>query len=669
MKWIGQHIYDLISRFRSDVYLEDLSTTTETNVLVVDSTGKVSKSTTLADDIIEAEIDTLPGLISIGTAGTSTIFSGSSFQIINTTTSSTSQGGVVQLVSNDGAALGDDHRLGVVSFAAAEDASSTYKVGASIQAFADAAWSSTENGTRLEFSTMDGNGATELSLTLDSDLLATFTGAVTVTGALTGTLATASQPNITGVGTIDTGVWNGTAIARAYLDADTIYLSVAQDITGEKTIGGEAAPTNKLYFRDANAYINSPTANDLAIAGRDITLDAGTSVKIETSALTMYDPVNDGNPTISLGSSATNRLEIKTAYNSGAQTLDSVSFTSYTQSGSTHDGRFFFYVDEVQKFAINDNGIGSYGTIFANADDAFITTTNSTASSATEGGELRLICDDGAAMADDHRLGVIEFSGAEDASNNRQTGARIQAMCDAAWSASENGTRLEFYTMDGNASSELSLTLDSDLLATFAGAVTVTGALTGTLATASQPNITTVGTIDTGVWNGTAIATDYLKHKSTFELAGYAVADGTNYMMADIMSGNKAPFLHDETSIGANGTTADNPAAFLRAAGTVMPYNGTLKIWKGWGASSGTPTVDIGIFKYSPTADDATSDSLVLVKNTQITGAGNDNLKAFSETSFSVTVTAGDILITAIKGSADTDTAYFTSTVEIEWTS
>ena len=208
---------------------------------------------------------------------------------------------------------------------------------------------------------------------------------------------------------------------------------------------------------------------------------------------------------------------------------------------------------------------------------------------------------------------------------------------------------------------------------TVAGTLTMgsTAAMTnaGLLSVANQTGITGVGTISSGTWQGTAIATDYLKHKSTFELAGYAVADGTNYMMADIMSGNKAPFLHDETSIGANGTTADNPAAFLRAAGTVMPYNGTLKIWKGWGASNGTPTVDIGIFKYSPTADDATSDSLVLVKNTQITGAGNDNLKAFSETSFSVTVTAGDILITAIKGSVNAKTAYFTSTVEIEWTS
>jgi len=45
MKWIGQHIWDFISRFRGDVYIENLSTTTETDVLVVDSDGKVSKNT------------------------------------------------------------------------------------------------------------------------------------------------------------------------------------------------------------------------------------------------------------------------------------------------------------------------------------------------------------------------------------------------------------------------------------------------------------------------------------------------------------------------------------------------------------------------------------------------------------------------------------------------
>ena len=273
MKWIGQHIYDLVSRFRDDVYLEDLSTTTETNVLVVDSTGKVSKSTTLADDIIEAEIDTLPGLISIGTAGTSTVFSGSSFQIINTTTSSTSQGGAVQLVSNDGAALGDDHRLGVVSFAAAEDASSTYKVGASIQAFADAAWSASENGTRLEFRTMDANAASELSLTLDSDLLATFAGAVTVTGALTGTLATAAQTNITSLGTL-------TALGVDDINLNGKTITITGDTEDTFSIVTGAAGATTLTTTDDNAEAGH---FEIAADG-DIILDSAGQIKLEPVA-------------------------------------------------------------------------------------------------------------------------------------------------------------------------------------------------------------------------------------------------------------------------------------------------------------------------------------------------------------------------------------------------
>lgn len=43
MKWIGQHIFDFISRFRGDVYIEDLPVTTESNMVVVASDGKVSK--------------------------------------------------------------------------------------------------------------------------------------------------------------------------------------------------------------------------------------------------------------------------------------------------------------------------------------------------------------------------------------------------------------------------------------------------------------------------------------------------------------------------------------------------------------------------------------------------------------------------------------------------
>ena len=77
---------------------------------------------------------------------------------------------------------------------------------------------------------------------------------------------------------------------------------------------------------------------------------------------------------------------------------------------------------------------------------------NPTASSATQGGKLTLFSDDGAVMASGHRLGVLEFSGAEDTSSTITIGARVEAITDATWSASENGAYLSFYTTDGNAS-------------------------------------------------------------------------------------------------------------------------------------------------------------------------------------------------------------------------
>ena len=58
MKWIGQHIWDFISRFRDDVYLEDTSsgTITSGSNLGLDSNNKIVKSdittTYIADDAV-----------------------------------------------------------------------------------------------------------------------------------------------------------------------------------------------------------------------------------------------------------------------------------------------------------------------------------------------------------------------------------------------------------------------------------------------------------------------------------------------------------------------------------------------------------------------------------------------------------------------------------------
>ena len=129
-------------------------------------------------------------------------------------------------------------------------------------------------------------------------------------------------------------------------------------------------------------------------------------------------------------------------------------------------------------------GEGGLGAAAKGWGGAFIT--NTTTSSATEGGKIVLAANDGAVMAAGHRLGVIEFKGAEDGSGTLTNGARIQCVVDSSttWSGTENDAWLQFYTTDANASESLVLTLDQTKTATFAGgmlcqqSITATGNLT-----------------------------------------------------------------------------------------------------------------------------------------------------------------------------------------------
>ena len=57
--------------------------------------------------------------------------------------------------------------------------------------------------------------------------------------------------------------------------------------------------TSKLYFRDTNSYINSPTANDIEIVATDIILDAANVIGLEattavTGSLQMTDLLSVG---------------------------------------------------------------------------------------------------------------------------------------------------------------------------------------------------------------------------------------------------------------------------------------------------------------------------------------------------------------------------------------
>ena len=51
MKWIGQHIWEFISRFRNDVYLEDITESAQDHVVGIDADGKLYKQDVSVGDI------------------------------------------------------------------------------------------------------------------------------------------------------------------------------------------------------------------------------------------------------------------------------------------------------------------------------------------------------------------------------------------------------------------------------------------------------------------------------------------------------------------------------------------------------------------------------------------------------------------------------------------
>jgi hypothetical protein len=74
--------------------------------------------------------------------------------------------------------------------------------------------------------------------------------------------------------------------------------------------------------------------------------------------VTFYQPVNDADPTISLGASDAERLRIGVFYQGSASTLAQIiQFATSTESSTADDGRFVFAVDGVSILDIDDDGI------------------------------------------------------------------------------------------------------------------------------------------------------------------------------------------------------------------------------------------------------------------------------------------------------------------------
>jgi len=246
MKFIGQFIQNFIARFKSDVYLEDISSGTIASGgnLGLDSNNKIVKATvssgsgditgvTLAGDSgsasdTSANVDlTIAGGNAITTSGSSTTVT-----INHDDTSSQAS------VDNSGRTFIQDIELDtyghVTGITSATDADTHVGDITSINITTDEGGGEAraiQASGDADFSILGANGVgvtnsgetitvSSVPAEIDHDSLNNFAANEHFT-----------QANITTVGTIGTGVWQGTAIASAYLDADTAHYSAQRQLT------------------------------------------------------------------------------------------------------------------------------------------------------------------------------------------------------------------------------------------------------------------------------------------------------------------------------------------------------------------------------------------------------------------------------------------------------
>ena len=314
MKWIGQQVYDFISRFRNEVYLEDVSSGTIASGghLGLDSNNKIVKATVSSGSGDIEGVTAGTGLSGGGTTGTVTL------------NVEAAQPGITSLGTLTGLTI---------------DGNKNVTPGDGAMLHIDAC-TITDNNTSAS-----GTAAEYNHVHIEAPTVAATNASVTTTNA-------------------------------AVLRVGRIYGGTNQTLTNSYSIFTEGA------IRCANLITSGYEQN--------------------AGDMTLYDATNDGNPTFSIGSSATERLEIKAEYESGAQGLDVVKFITHTAGSSSDDARYAFQVDETFIFNILDNGvrikasgeleIGSGNTILSDSSgtttlsniDAIDATTESTIETAID---------------------------------------------------------------------------------------------------------------------------------------------------------------------------------------------------------------------------------------------------------------------------------------------
>mgnify|MGYP003673644566 CR=1 FL=1 len=265
---------------------------------------------------------------------------------------------------------------------------------------------------------------------------------------------------------------------------------------GTRNTTGQAGTVASIAGLAPNTATTQATQpNITTLAGLTSFGAAGATTNIVAGDLTMYNPVNNGNPKFSIGAAGAESVYIKANYDSGAQTLNYADIGTNTADSGTHAGYLRFVVDGTAICGIFDDGIQLM-------DGAGLTIGNSTT------GSFDVITDNG--------------SGTTTLSNIDALDATTEATIEAA----------------------------IDTLA----------------------NLTTVGTIGTGEWNGTPITTAYITNDAITEdkLANTLLAEidaNTTKNTAPSVYGDYIKLLPNDFETNGDGGNTKFGAAFDKTAG------------------------------------------------------------------------------------------------------
>jgi len=466
MKWIGQHIYDLVSRFREDVYIEENDFYMYNPTTVGNPTIRMGAN---EDEMLQIKAAYQSGTQSMQVARFTTF-----------TESGTANDGKFQFWPDSVRVLDIDD--GGIDFQP--------NTGISI------------NGTDI---LTDSSGTATLSNidALDATTIATFETAMEANLDTFGSQMTSASALAT-VGTIGTGTWQGTAIASAYLDHDTAHLSTTQTFTGAKTftINPVVFGGNRTLTPGDGAFIHQDTA---------IITDGNTS---EDGTAAIFSAVNIEGARLAATNSSVTTTAAASLYIKNAPTAS---------TNQTITNAYALWVDDgLVKF---DGALTVGGTI---TGDVTGDVTGDLTGRADTVGTI-------AGLAPN----TATTQGTQAAITTCANLATVGTITTGVW----NGTTIT----KANGGTGLHGETDGKIvIADGSGAPSF-------LDVGSSTGITILGTVATGVWNGTKVASAYLDD-DTAHLSGTQTFTGVKTFDQAI---NKKALFHMQTQNRFSADTDD----------------------------------------------------------------------------------------------------------------